>query len=139
MLPKDTAVSESGTFTYTFCDPVKEGQDVSARSTVIYIYKGDMKDIRWVDLDPTNFSRLCVVKADFSTLRRMSREQTGPKGGAYHAIEYDVVINFGRTEFTARVRWNENGNAMYSPAAVVFDDDGAGEVEEPPLLDNLQL
>lgn len=62
--------------------------------------------VHWV-LSSDNFSTLCVVRADLSPLATSAEPKAG-KGGKYWTIVFSVEIQFGLTEFKARIKWVDN-------------------------------
>ena len=52
-----------------------------------------------------HFSTLCVVQADLSLLRESAEPKTGKNGQTYWTIVFSIEIQFGLTEFQARIKW----------------------------------
>ncbi|KIM35029.1 hypothetical protein M413DRAFT_32814 [Hebeloma cylindrosporum] len=118
ILQKNTQITESKEFRYSL---VHNTRNVKAISVPFSCYRGDLEDPKWKDLDPDNFSQLCVVIVDLSHLTL--EPLTSHKNETYYHVKYDVVLMFGLTEVTAQVAWKENGVEKRSDAKIVYDPD----------------
>lgn len=65
-------------------------------------------DVRYSE----NFSTLCVVRADLSPLASSAEPKVGKGGKTYWTIVFSVEIQFGLTEFKARIKWVDNVRAF---------------------------
>lgn len=64
-----------------------------------------------------NFSTLCVVRADLSPLESSAEPKAGTAGKTYWTIVFSVEIQFGLTEFKARIKWVDNVRFYHSDAS----------------------
>ena len=96
--------------------------------TTLMCYRGDEKNPKWTDVEPgmlgtlgsfqtlpnmfcpDRFTTICTLTADVSGVRKQMIPNA--TGGKYHAITFDVVMNFGLTELQAQLRWREEVNFL---------------------------
>ena len=62
---------------------------------------GGIPDLVTID----DFSTLCVVRADLSPLSGRAEPKASKNGKTYWTIVFSVEIQFGLTEFKARIKW----------------------------------
>ncbi|KAH0836421.1 hypothetical protein J3R83DRAFT_8024 [Lanmaoa asiatica] len=73
----------------------------------ILCYRGDSSDPLWIDRDEESFSTLCLVRFDLQDAANTltpKRKLLGQEG-FYYSLNFDVIISFGSTEFSAQVAW----------------------------------
>ncbi|KAG8215046.1 hypothetical protein J3R82DRAFT_8455 [Butyriboletus roseoflavus] len=51
-----------------------------------------------------------------------TRKVSGQEG-FYYRLDFDVIILFGSTEFSAQVAWKVNGVETRSTVAMIYDED----------------
>jgi len=73
-------------------------------------------------LSSDNFSTLCVVRADLSPLASSAEPKAGKGGKTYWTIVFSVEIQFGLTEFKARIKWVDNVRRYYQKVSFSFLD-----------------
>ncbi len=56
---------------------------------------------------PEHIRSLCTVSVDKSIVKNIAQKATNKSGSAYWWYNYDLIINFGGTEMTAQILWNE--------------------------------
>ncbi|KAI9573815.1 hypothetical protein HD554DRAFT_2012318 [Boletus coccyginus] len=73
----------------------------------ILCYRGTLLDPRWID---HSFSTLCHVCFDVREAAKTltPRRKMSGQAGFYYGLDFDVIISFGSTEFSAQVAWKEN-------------------------------
>ncbi|KAJ3552146.1 hypothetical protein NP233_g12951 [Leucocoprinus birnbaumii] len=79
-----------------------------------------------------NFSTLCVVRADLSPLASSAEPKAGKSNKTYWTIVFSVEIQFGLTEFKARIKWVDNGMTKYGPASIIYNERGHRADEDEP-------
>jgi len=77
--------------------------------------------VHWV-LSSDNFSTLCVVRADLSPLASSAEPKAGKSGKTYWTIVFSVEIQFGLTEFKARIKWVDKVRCHYPKVSFSFVD-----------------
>ena len=58
-----------------------------------------------------NYSRLCKVMADLSTMPLTPRKN--PAGETYYKAVYDIVLSFGLTELKAQIAWLDENVGVF--------------------------
>ena len=48
------------------------------------------------------------MQADLTQLCNTAQPSLGPNGIYYYNVEFEIVLNFGLTEFSAVTRWTRN-------------------------------
>jgi len=126
-------VKESTVFTRKYCTELTSLSMLSVFEVEIWCYRGGGDTIplwiirqagahlwscvfaihvHWV-LSSDNFSTLCVVRADLSPLAGSAESKEGKGGKTYWTIVFSVEIQFGLTEFKARIKWVDNVRCYY--------------------------
>ncbi|KAF8603212.1 hypothetical protein BDV93DRAFT_544894 [Ceratobasidium sp. AG-I] len=88
----------------------------------IWVFYGKQSDLQWIkskdgDTNP-GFQRLCRVEADLSTMQAAMTRMQG-EIGPYDKFRFSLVIEFGGTELSARIEWEENGLTKSGPASII--------------------
>jgi len=123
ILMKGTQVSELREFRSHYYSLQKSRSVFNTHSVKIISYKGDLKEPRWLDVEPSSFSTLCTIHADLSELSRTLRPQKSILDrSVYYEIKFEVIILFGLTELKAQISWKHNGVEMRGPAGIVYDE-----------------
>ncbi|KAF9047813.1 hypothetical protein BJ165DRAFT_1527075 [Panaeolus papilionaceus] len=129
ILSKGTKVTEVEEFRCPYLNDSLNKESLAAVNTTIYCYRGGLRDVAWFDEDPNMFHSLCTVKADVTNLvkalKPITYEGSGDGSLQYYEVNYDIVITFGKTEFSAHVEWMEKGVKRSSPAKLIYDADAA--------------
>ncbi|KIM37736.1 hypothetical protein M413DRAFT_13173 [Hebeloma cylindrosporum] len=91
-------------------------------SVDIWVYRGQLEKPRWLDVDATNFTRLCGVDAYVS---HIPLEPLINKEGAtyFRSPSFSVLLSFGLTEITASIAWDEDGVEKRTSAVIIYDQD----------------
>ena len=55
-----------------------------------------------------NYSPVCTVVADTSSIPEAETTQHSPDGLQYYRKEFDIILLFGMTELKAQLAWTEN-------------------------------
>ncbi|KAF7309116.1 hypothetical protein MKEN_01113700 [Mycena kentingensis (nom. inval.)] len=121
ILQRGVSVSEEQEFRHSFLKTAASIGPLTTYSTDILRYRGDDEFPQWVDVDADNYSILCTVKADTSSLAQ-SLTPRFSASGMYYQLDFDIVLSFGLTELKAQIAWNENGVEKRSPAEIVYDE-----------------
>ncbi|KAF8058639.1 hypothetical protein FPV67DRAFT_511804 [Lyophyllum atratum] len=123
ILPKDTQVSEATEFRQSYLSSGKTHDSLPDRVAAdILCYRGPSARPRWTDEDKDMYSTLCTVVADTRRFKSILRTpMRGRDSTLYYRMEYDVILNFGLTELTAQLCWEEQGKEKRSPAEIVYD------------------
>lgn len=121
---QDTQVWETKEFRRSYCWQYKDASSVSTTHLQIYCYKGSLKQLGWIDEDPGTWNTfywawlanscapancvvLCRVAVDGATIRNALVGQYVASRYIY-TFNFDVILLFGCTEFTAQICWKQN-------------------------------
>lgn len=66
---------------------------------------------------------MCYVRADLSPLASSAQSKEGKNGKMYWNIVFSIEIQFGLTEFKARIKWVDNVSLpglIYRPVTDLF-------------------
>ncbi|KAF8152735.1 hypothetical protein BJ912DRAFT_1115639 [Pholiota molesta] len=121
ILAKNTKVLEMTEFRGQFNQVSRSRTGFQSMASPVWCYRGTHTEQKWVDLDPKNYSKLCMITADLSHLNLNPRK--GRQGKTYFRVDYEIVLLFGLTELKAQIAWKENGVEKRSPASVVYEHD----------------
>ncbi|KAF8901884.1 hypothetical protein CPB84DRAFT_1776920 [Gymnopilus junonius] len=121
ILPKNTQVSETKEFRYSFHRESKEKTGFKSVESPVWCYRGENTEPKWKDIDTTNYSQLCNIVTDLSYLPLTP--MTNPSGQTFYRVHYDIVLLFGLTEMKAQVAWKDKGVEKKGPAKIVYDPD----------------
>ncbi|KAH9485819.1 Heat shock 70 kDa protein 12B [Psilocybe cubensis] len=112
ILPRGTQVSESREFRRAFGRSRKDLNSLRTMSTSLMCYHGNIDTPKWVDTEPGMFTSMCSIKADLDDLAKTLKPRTvtnkDGREDVYYAINFDIALLFGLTEFKASVIWQEN-------------------------------
>ncbi|GLB37967.1 putative ATP binding [Lyophyllum shimeji] len=124
ILPKDTQVEERTEFRRSYDYTRKAHGDLPNQISVdVLCYRGCSANPRWTDQETEMYTPLCTVVADtrqFKTTLGTPRPAADGSGW-YYQMSFDVILNFGLTELTAQLCWEEDGMEIRSPAEVIYD------------------
>ncbi|KDR69814.1 hypothetical protein GALMADRAFT_255630 [Galerina marginata CBS 339.88] len=121
ILPKNTQVSETKEFRYSFHRESRDRASFNAVASPVWCYRGSIAEPKWKDIDTTNYTQLCDIVTDLSHLPLSP--MTNPQGETYYRLYYEIVLLFGLTEMKAQCAWKENGVEKKGPAKIVYDAD----------------
>ncbi|KAF8805122.1 hypothetical protein BYT27DRAFT_7258239 [Phlegmacium glaucopus] len=122
ILPKDTQVSETKEFKKSYSRESESAADFRSGTFSVWCYRGDVATPKWTDVDPNNYTELCIIEADLSRVPLRPQRKPGGQGNFYR-VDYDIVLLFGMTELKAHVAWKENGIDKRSATKIVYDPD----------------
>ncbi|KAF8805109.1 hypothetical protein BYT27DRAFT_7192750 [Phlegmacium glaucopus] len=105
ILEKNKQVSETTEFRRAFFHHALDKSAFKSYATSVSCYRGSIPRPRWKDVDSENYSKLCRVVADLSTMPLTPRKN--PAGETYYRADYDIVLSFGLTELKAQVAWHD--------------------------------
>jgi hypothetical protein len=57
---------------------------------------------------------ICTLSADLSALAGALQLQTGPHGGRFYRVDYNVCVYFGGTQLRAHLEWEERVSTFTS-------------------------
>ncbi|EIN07326.1 hypothetical protein PUNSTDRAFT_136011 [Punctularia strigosozonata HHB-11173 SS5] len=106
ILDKGTSVTEIKEFSTDLICNWGVNDDMSHEKLTIAVYRGNRSNIRWLDEDEAQFSSLCTIEADMSTLRAHLQRKTGKTD--YITASCQLILHFG-AELKAQVSWKEGG------------------------------
>ncbi|EKM78941.1 hypothetical protein AGABI1DRAFT_121289 [Agaricus bisporus var. burnettii JB137-S8] len=109
ILARGSKVKESTVFTRKYCTELTSLSMLSVFEVEIWCYRGGNTIPKWINRQAEDFSTLCVVRADLSPLAGSAEAKTGKAGKVYWRIVFSVEIQFGLTEFQARIKWVDDG------------------------------
>ncbi|TFK63670.1 hypothetical protein BDN72DRAFT_902224 [Pluteus cervinus] len=118
ILPRTSKVQEDKEFLESYNRKARDKNALLHVSTTILRYQGALKCPAWMDEDNDNFELMCTIEADTTKAMASSEPLMSKDGQAYFALDYDIVLMFGLTEFKAQLSWTENGVEKRSPARV---------------------
>ncbi|KIY51050.1 hypothetical protein FISHEDRAFT_37884 [Fistulina hepatica ATCC 64428] len=105
ILNRGVRVNESTAFSRKYCTELTSLSLLSVFEVEIWCYRGGNAIPQWILRDQEEFSTLCVVRADLSPLSSSAEPKQGRGGKVYWKIVFSVEIQFGLTEFKARIKW----------------------------------
>ncbi|KAF9445268.1 hypothetical protein P691DRAFT_675969 [Macrolepiota fuliginosa MF-IS2] len=112
ILARGVRVKESTVFTRKYCTELTSLSMLSVFEVEIWCYRGGNTIPKWISRQAEDFSTLCVVRADLSPLSGSAEPKAGRNGKTYWTIVFSVEIQFGLTEFRARIKWVDNVRAL---------------------------
>ncbi|TFK64298.1 hypothetical protein BDN72DRAFT_901682, partial [Pluteus cervinus] len=116
----NTSVSEQQEFRqYYYRQGTSKASMNHLKSTVLR-YRGARETIQWADEDEDNLEVMCTIEADTSLAGQALMPQKGSDGQMFYALNFDIVLLFGLTEFKAQICWKENGEEKRGPARVIY-------------------
>jgi len=104
---KGTRVSEEKEFRKSY--HVESTVPIRARTEEIMCYRGRREDPKWLDIEQYNYSPVCTIVADTSSMPEPETTQQSGSGMQYYRKEFDIILLFGMTELKAQLVWTENG------------------------------
>ncbi|KAG9309464.1 hypothetical protein JVU11DRAFT_10433 [Chiua virens] len=123
ILRKGVQANEQKEFRCPFFFTGHHSRSFGIMTASILCYRGTLSDPHWTDSDGESFSTLSTVRFD---LREAAKTLTPKKKvagqGTYYSLDFDVIISFGSTEFSAQVAWKVNGVETRSPATMIYDE-----------------
>ncbi|OJA12686.1 hypothetical protein AZE42_10331 [Rhizopogon vesiculosus] len=76
-------------------------------------YKGTLREPKWLDVDRSLFSTLCLIYPDLSELLETAHpKQSALDQSDYYVLDIEVIFLFGQTELKAQVSWKHKGVEM---------------------------
>ncbi|KAF5374600.1 hypothetical protein D9615_008990 [Tricholomella constricta] len=114
ILPKNRQISESTEFRRSYFYTAKTTNGLPDQiSEDILCYRGSSGSPRWTDEDAAMYFTLCTLTADTRRLKStITVFQRAYDSSCYYQMNFEVILNFGLTEFTAQLCWKENGQEM---------------------------
>ncbi|TDL19908.1 hypothetical protein BD410DRAFT_815768 [Rickenella mellea] len=109
ILAKGERVNESSEFSRKYYTEVTKLSTLSTFEVEIWCYRGGNAVPQWLERKHEHFGSLCFVQADLSKLSDSAQPKDGPNGETYWTVVFYIEIQFGLTEFKARIRWKEDG------------------------------
>ncbi|PBK65399.1 hypothetical protein ARMSODRAFT_1022208 [Armillaria solidipes] len=104
ILPKDTRVSEETEFRQSYCR-----------------IQTNLVDPTWMDVEQDMYPVLCNITADTEAVAKSLKLQRRADGKTFFALEYDIILLFGRTKLKAQIAWEEGGVEKRGTARVVYN------------------
>ncbi|KAI0031115.1 hypothetical protein K488DRAFT_87118 [Vararia minispora EC-137] len=124
ILVKGTQITEDTLFERPFYIISRFG--VEKIECEVICHRGDNVP-KWMDEEPELFSTLCTITADVAMVPKV--KERGPRGD-FCRQEYNVVLSFGLTEFSAHISWMDKGVQKTGPASIVYDDNLSVQVSQ---------
>lgn len=84
-----------------------------------------------------HFSTLCYVRADLSPLAGSAQSKEGTGGKQYWTIVFSIEIQFGLTEFRARIKWVDHDVSVNRCAFLPFVIDRYAVIETRQIVSTL--
>ncbi|KIP11255.1 hypothetical protein PHLGIDRAFT_114660 [Phlebiopsis gigantea 11061_1 CR5-6] len=126
ILAKGTSVREQDeVFSQNFYKEASTPSALNKISTTIVSYRGSVKNPKWADAEPEQFTTLCTVFADTTAVKK-EKKQRG--GSVFYTFDFRVVLQCGLTELKAQISWTEGGVERRGAAKIVYDDDTEASV-----------
>jgi len=123
ILGKNAQVPESKEFRLKGFRTTGSSRRIAERLSIdIWAYRGQLEKPKWLDVDASNFTRLCSIDADVSHLSvepKLNKEGTP----YFQSPRFSVVLLFGLTEIVASIAWNEDGVEKRTSGVVIYDQD----------------
>ncbi|KAF8181785.1 hypothetical protein BJ912DRAFT_882045 [Pholiota molesta] len=109
ILPKNTQIKETKEFRSSYIrEKDSEKELTGIASTEIWCYRGLIADPKWMDVDSSNYTKLCSITFNLSSLTWERRQKIGAWVGTfYYEAYYDIVLLFGLTELKAQIAWKD--------------------------------
>ncbi|KII84793.1 hypothetical protein PLICRDRAFT_701534 [Plicaturopsis crispa FD-325 SS-3] len=125
IVPKNEKIDAGKEFTQSFNFEATEGDDLN-HPVDIYVYRRATPPafitFPGKKVFQPGFEVICTVRGNLEKCYRASEQRKSPlTGEKYRKVNFDVCISLGETEISARLRWIENGKAVYGPATVAYD------------------
>lgn len=105
ILRKNTKVSETTEFRRSFFHHSLTKSAFESYTISLTCYRGTNSTSCWKDVDNENYTRLCKIVADLSSMPLIARENLA--GETYYKAIYAIVVSFGLTELKAQVAWRD--------------------------------
>ncbi|KJA18138.1 hypothetical protein HYPSUDRAFT_45595 [Hypholoma sublateritium FD-334 SS-4] len=123
ILPEDTQISEIREFrrlyirTFDGCESLKsEG----FKPREIWCYRGSVADPQWKSVDTENYTKLCTIEIEWSSIP-CRRKEKADGTGTYLCFEYETILIFGLTELKVQIAWlNEKNLEQRSEARIIY-------------------
>ncbi|TFK64289.1 hypothetical protein BDN72DRAFT_881586 [Pluteus cervinus] len=109
ILKKGTRVTEDKEFREEFYQEAIDLTGFKSVSTDILCYRGQSSEPKWLDSEPSMFTKLCTVVADTAQGAKSLNPQRNSTGRSYYAQTFFIIFLFGLTELKAQLGWVENG------------------------------
>ncbi|OAX34642.1 hypothetical protein K503DRAFT_859084 [Rhizopogon vinicolor AM-OR11-026] len=127
ILLKGTQVSELREFRQSF-DFIQNSGCVVGHAVDIMCYKGNLQEPKWLDVDRSSFSTLCMIYPDLSELLQTAHpRQSASDQSDYYVLNIEVIFLFGLTELKAQ------GVEM---RLLVIQEDASAKENDRPLEKN---
>ncbi|KDR70734.1 hypothetical protein GALMADRAFT_254772 [Galerina marginata CBS 339.88] len=120
ILLKNTQVTETMEYRRPSFQVTQSKKELRKIRTDFGCYRGAIVNPKWVDLDPKNFTKLCTVEADLSSLPLDVRVNPVTKK-KYYYVKYVIILLFGLTELKVQVAWDEKGVEKRGPATPIYE------------------
>ncbi|TFK22887.1 hypothetical protein FA15DRAFT_595292 [Coprinopsis marcescibilis] len=105
ILARGVKVKESTVFSRKYCTELTSLSMLKVFEVEVWCYRGGNTIPKWIERQAEDFSTLCVVRADLSMLSDSAAPKLSRGGKTYWTIVFSVEIQFGLTEFKARIKW----------------------------------
>ncbi|KAG8215047.1 hypothetical protein J3R82DRAFT_8456 [Butyriboletus roseoflavus] len=125
ILRKGVQTNEQKEFRHSFYHARAAQSDFGDELLSILCYRGTLPNPQWTDRDQDSFSTLCSVRLDLREAAKTlipTRKVSGQEG-FFYSLNFDVIILFGSTEFSAQLAWKVNGAETRSPVTMIYDED----------------
>jgi len=127
VLKRGTSVSKETEFRSGYGGQVTKVEDIDDVKLDVRAFYGSGTPPEWMDLiEKKHIRSLCTVSVDKSIIKNIAQKSTNKSGSAYWWYNYDLIINFGGTEMTAQILWNEGTSShrieRRSTAQIVYDE-----------------
>ncbi|EIW80583.1 hypothetical protein CONPUDRAFT_166074 [Coniophora puteana RWD-64-598 SS2] len=122
ILSKGTRVSEVKEFSQSFVRERVRKESLYQIDVDLIVYRGMSTRPTWIDDEESEYTELCTVYADTSSIAKNLRKKKNG-GFTFYQLEFDIILLFGLTELQAQVRWLEKGFEKRSPATIVYNDE----------------
>ncbi|KAG9120352.1 hypothetical protein FRC07_004191 [Ceratobasidium sp. 392] len=67
----------------------------------------------------SNWTSICSVSANIQDIKSIMVRKYNPGVGPYFVLDFKIAIQFGGTQLTAHIEWDQNGRTMTGPAAII--------------------
>ncbi|KAF9047819.1 hypothetical protein BJ165DRAFT_1527082 [Panaeolus papilionaceus] len=118
ILSKNVLVTEAQQFIEHYHHDSLYKESLRRIKVPITSYRGNIRNIGWLDEDPAMFHTLCYVSADTTAMSRTltAKNYITPYGATvpYYELCFEIVLTVGKTELTAHVAWMEEVRPVHA-------------------------
>ncbi|KAL0063217.1 hypothetical protein AAF712_009915 [Marasmius tenuissimus] len=107
LVSKGEKVTENQVHSDTYHDEALDRGELARTTTSLWVYKGQIANPTWMNVDADNFHSVCKIEADISQMSEALVPHLQLDGSYRYELRYNVEISLGTTELKANISWKE--------------------------------